>query len=264
MTARLDALAGWFAGRGRVLVALSGGVDSALVAYAAHRSLGSLATAVTADYRALSREELESAEAVCSEIGISRRVLSYDELENEGFARNGPDRCLHCRGELGGRLAAMARRLGGVVVDGTNLDDLGDYRPGISAMRASGVLSPLVETGMTKADVREAARSAGLSVHDRPSNSCLASRIPWGTRVTAERLARIEAGEMIVRRHAGARQVRVRDMGGTARIEVDAGSIPSLRAAMGPISEGLRAVGFGRSEVDGRGYRQGGTNVVAD
>ncbi|RNJ78353.1 MAG: ATP-dependent sacrificial sulfur transferase LarE [Nitrosopumilus sp. H8] len=261
---KLDCLIGWFEGRGRVLVALSGGVDSALVAYAAYQKLGGLATAVTADYKTLSREELESAGRVCSEIGIPSMTIRYDELQNEDFARNDSDRCFYCRTELGGRLAGLAKRHGALIVDGTNLDDLGDYRPGIAAMKGSGVLSPLAETGFTKADVRKAAGHAGLSIHDRPSNSCLASRIPWGQRVTAERLARIELGEDIVRRHAGVRQVRVRDMDGSARIEVEPEAIPALDAALHQISERLLTIGFDKVEIDRQGYRQGKINVIAD
>ena len=216
-------LARWFEGRGGVLVALSGGVDSALVARAAFSRLGSSAVAVTADYRTLSREELDTARSVCMEIGIRQIMLEYDELENPDFARNDRSRCYHCRTELGGRLARLAERMGGswCVVDGTHLDDLGDYRPGIEAMRQNRVRSPLVEVGFTKTDVRAAAREVGLSIHDKPSNACLASRIPWGERITAERLARVELGERIVRQMSGAKQVRVRDIGGSARIEVE-------------------------------------------
>lgn len=261
---KIDYLMEWFEDRGRVLVALSGGVDSALVAYAAYQKLGELATAVTADYKTLSREELESAGRICSEIGISRMTIRYDELQNEDFARNDPDRCFYCRMELGGRLAGLAKKHGAIIVDGTNLDDLGDYRPGIDAMRNSGVLCPLAETEFTKDDVRKAARCAGLSIHDRPSNSCLASRIPWGQRVTAEKLARIELGENIVRRHAGVRQVRVRDIGGSARIEVEPDAIPALDAALYQISERLRTIGFDKIEVDRQGYKQGKINVIAD
>ena len=204
-------------------MALSGGVDSALVAYAAFSRLGDSAVAVTADYRTLSQEELGAAKSVCSEIGIRHVMLRYDELENPDFVRNDRLRCYYCRSELGGRITKLAEEMGGHwdVVDGTNLDDLGDYRPGIEAMRKNRVQSPLVETGFTKDDVRAVARDVGLSVHDRPSNSCLASRIPWGERITAERLARVELGERIVRQMSGARQVRVRDVGGSARIEVE-------------------------------------------
>lgn len=213
----------WFKDKDNILIALSGGVDSALVAYAAFLQLGSHAIAVTADYRTLSKEELDAAKSICTEIGIRQIMLEYDELENPNFVINDNTRCYHCRMELGRRLASLAKQMDGlwVVTDGTNLDDLGDYRPGIEAMRENSVRSPLIETGFSKSDVRAVVRDAGLSIHDRPSNSCLASRIPWGVRITAGKLARIELGERIVRQMSGARQVRVRDIAGSARIEVE-------------------------------------------
>lgn len=264
--ASLDSLIDWFEPQTRVIVALSGGVDSALVAYAAYKRLGDLALAVTADYKTLSAEELDSAKRVCREIGIRQTFLDYDELENDDFARNGSDRCFHCRMELGGRLAELARRHGAsAIVDGTNTDDLGDYRPGIEALRQNGIKSPLVESGFDKSDVRRCAKSVGLSVHDRPSNSCLASRIPWGQRVTAQRLARIEMGEIMVRQLTGARQVRVRDMDGLARIEVDRESIPSVgKSVLDQITSKLLMIGFKGAELDPRGYRQGSISVIAD
>lgn len=272
-----------------VLIALSGGVDSALVAHAAFSSLGDSAIAVTADYRTLSQDELASAESVCREIGIKQIMLRYDELENRDFVRNDESRCYHCRMELGGRLTRLADGMAGSwrVVDGTNLDDLGDYRPGIEAMRSHMVRSPLVETGFNKGDVRAAARHVGLSIHDRPSNSCLASRIPWGERITAERLARIEAGERIVRQMSGARQVRVRDVGGTARIEVEPESLyvfddrlrgshadgaargkrdrgdGGRRGLLGAVAERLELLGFDDVALDPEGYRPGKINKVA-
>ena len=223
----LRVLEKWFESVDRVIVALSGGVDSALVAYAAYEKLGNSAVAVTADYRTLSQEELTSAKSVCTEIGLRHILLKYDELENPKFVQNDNTRCYHCKTELGSRLTNLAKEMGGswTLVDGTNLDDLGDYRPGIEAMRTYDVRSPLVEVGFTKDDVRRVAHTVGLSVHDRPSNSCLASRIPWGERITAQRLARVELGERIVKQITGARQVRVRDVRGFARIEVGAESL---------------------------------------
>lgn len=261
----LPTLAAWFGGRGPAVVAVSGGVDSALVALAARRSLGPAgAVAVTADYSTMPGDDLESARRVCAEIGIRQVVVRYDELADERFARNDSSRCFYCRTELASRLAALASSRGArTIADGTNLDDLGEYRPGIGAMRDGGVSSPLVEAGFTKADVRREAAAAGLSVHDRPANSCLASRIPWGTRVTAERLARIEVAESMVRAAAGVSgRVRVRDMGGDARIEVEGGQagIVSDAAVLGPLSERLRAIGFDSVSVDPDGYRPGKAN----
>lgn len=258
---RVAELVSWFAGRTRPLVALSGGVDSALVAYAAHRA-SPRAVAVTADYQALPRDDLEAARQACAEIGIAHEVIRYDELLNESYSANAPDRCFHCRTELGGRLREAAERLGAdVVVDGTHLGDMGDYRPGLEAMRAAGVRSPLAEVGMAKADVREAARAAGLSASERPANSCLASRIPWGRRVTAERLARIEVAERMVRQATRIGTVRVRDTGeSSARIEVPRESLGALRGAMAELSPGLRAIGYSDVAVDARGYSPGGAN----
>jgi len=185
---KLDKLVNWFEYKNKVMIALSGGVDSALVAYAAFQKLGNSAIAVTADYKTLSEEELNSAKQICKEIGIKQLFLDYDELENEEFTKNDSNRCFHCRMELGDHLIALAKEHNvRVIVDGTNLDDLGEYRPGIDALKQNGIRSPLVETKFLKSEIRESAKSVGLSVYDKPSNSCLASRIPWGQRVTAEK-----------------------------------------------------------------------------
>ncbi len=180
---KIDELVNWFESENKVMIALSGGVDSALVAYAAFQKLGNSAIAVTADYKTLSKEELDSAKQICKEIGIRQLFLDYNELENEEFIKNDSNRCFHCRIELGDHLIALAKKHDiQVIVDGTNLDDLGDYRPGIEALKQNGIRSPLVETNFSKSEVRESAKLVGLSVYDRPSNSCLASRIPWGTK----------------------------------------------------------------------------------
>lgn len=258
-------LVSWFGCRGPAVVAVSGGVDSALVALAAHRALGDAATAVTADYSTMPRDDLEAARRTCAEIGMRQDVVEYDELADERFARNDSNRCFYCRTELASRLASLAAARGAATIaDGTHLDDLGDYRPGIRAMRDGGVSSPLVEAGFAKADVRREAAAAGLSAHDRPANSCLASRIPWGRRVTAERLARIEVAEAIVRAAAGvAGAVRVRDLGGSASIEVEQPSVRlvSSPGVLGPLSERLRAIGFDSVRVDPAGYAPGRANA---
>ena len=169
------------------MVALSGGVDSALVAYAAATTPGVSSLAVTANYRTLSAAEMASAREVAAQIGIRHHILEYDELANEDFVRNDQNRCYHCRTELGDRLRGLATAMGyPVIVDGANADDTAEYRPGMRAIRERGIRSPLLELGMSKADIRRLARDAGLAVHDRPSDSCLASRIPWGRRVTAQ------------------------------------------------------------------------------
>lgn len=263
----IDKLVDWFEGKGKVMVALSGGVDSALVAYAAFKKLGDASIAVTADYKTLSQEELVTARRVCSEIGIAQLILNYNELENEEFTKNDSNRCFHCRTTLGVRLVNLAKQHNvSTIVDGTNIDDLGDYRPGIEALRQNGIQSPLVETDFSKSDVRETAKTVGLSVYDKPSNSCLASRIPWGTQITAEKLTRIELGETIVKQLTNIRHVRVRDIDGSAKIEVDKNMLSLFNDTdiLQQITEKLKLIGFNEVGVDKEGYRPGKINVIAD
>ena len=266
MMTSLNDLVNWFDDKGRVMIALSGGVDSALVAYAAFQKLGNSAIAVTADYKTLSEEELRTAKQVCSEIGIRQLILDYDELENEEFVKNDSNRCFHCRFELGDHLIKLARECDvQVIVDGTNIDDLGEYRPGIEALRQYGIRSPLLDTNFSKSKIREIAKLVGLSVFDRPSNSCLASRIPWGQRVTAEKLTRIELGETIVKQLSKVRNVRVRDINGSAKIEVDKKMISVFDdSLLKQVTEKLKMIGFTAVHVDQEGYKPGKINVVVD
>ena len=214
-------LLNWFSDKKSVLISLSGGVDSALVAHAAFEKIGNYAVAVTADYKTLAQEELDSAKKIAKEIGIRHILISYDELQNENFVQNDKNRCFYCRDELSEKLTTTANQLGiEIIVDGTHVDDLGDYRPGIDALHKNGIKSPLVETNFTKQEIRKQTKILGLTVYDRPSNSCLASRIPWGQRVTAEKLARVEMGELMIKQSVDVKQVRVRDLDGVAKIEV--------------------------------------------
>ena len=167
MHKKLNELLDWFNDKNTVLVSLSGGVDSALVAYAAHKKLGENAIAVTADYKTLSKEELDSANKIAKEIRIQHIVVSYNELENEDFVQNNENRCFYCRDELSKKLLETAKRFNiNKIVDGTHIDDLGDYRPGITALRENGISSPLVEKKFTKSDVRNTAKSIGLTFYD--------------------------------------------------------------------------------------------------
>jgi uncharacterized protein len=263
---KLDELVNWFEDKNKVMIALSGGVDSALVAYAAFQKLGNSAIAVTADYKTLSKEELHTAKQICSEIGIQQLLLDYDELENEEFTKNDSNRCFHCRLELGDHLIELAKKHDvQIIVDGTNLDDLGDYRPGIEALKQNGIRSPLVETNFSKSQIRDTAKFVGLSVFDKPSNSCLASRIPWGQRVTAEKLTRIEFGEIIVKQLTKINQVRVRDLDGSAKIEVDKEMISIFNdGILKQITDKLKMIGFTAVEIDQEGYKPGKINVIAD
>ena len=256
-------LLNWFSNKNSVLISLSGGVDSALVAYAAFEKIGKNAIAVTADYKTLAQDELDSARKITQEIGIKHMVISYDELENENFVKNDKNRCFYCRDELSEKLLVVSKQLGTeVIVDGTHADDLGDYRPGIEALHKNGIRSPLLETNFTKQDIRDQTKIIGLSIYNRPSNSCLASRIPWGQRVTAERLARVEMGELIIKQSIDTKQVRVRDLDGIAKIEVDIDKIPLLRdnQKIEEISEKLEMLGFSSVEVDYDGYMPGKAN----
>ena len=263
---KLDELKNWFSDKNKVFVALSGGVDSALVAYTAFQQLGDSAIAVTADYKTLSKEELQTAKQVCSEIGIEQLFLDYDELENPEFTKNDSTRCFHCRLELGNHLLELAKKYDvSIIVDGTNIDDLGDFRPGIEALKQNGIRSPLVETNFSKSQIRDTVKSVGLSVFDKPSNSCLASRIPWGQRVTAERLARIEYGEILVKQLTKTKQVRVRDFNGIAKIEVEKEMIPVFNDdILKQLDIKLQMIGFSSVQIDPEGYKPGKINVIAD
>jgi uncharacterized protein len=251
----------WFSKNGSaVVVALSGGVDSAVVALAAKKALDKNALAITADYKTLAEEELTTARQVAKEVGIEHRVIEYDELENSDFVKNDAMRCYHCRTELGQHLAEEAKKAGiALIVDGTNADDLIDYRPGIRALRENGVRSPMVELGMTKAEIREIAKEFGLSIYDKPSNACLASRIPTGNKVTYEKLQRIETAEIIVKSIFGVRQLRVRDHGELARIEVGKDELQKMFDVdkLSLLDRKLKQVGFKFVSVDAAGYKTG-------
>ncbi|MEM4285626.1 MAG: ATP-dependent sacrificial sulfur transferase LarE [Candidatus Nitrosocaldus sp.] len=251
-----------------VIVAFSGGVDSAVVAYAAYHALNDGVLAVTADYRTLARDELEDAKRVAKEIGVRHEVIEYDELSNQAFVANDGLRCYYCRDELAKHLIAVAKRYGAVlIVDGTNADDLKDYRPGIRAMREHGIRSPLAELGIGKDEVRAIAREVGLSVHDKPSNSCLASRIATGMYVTSERLRMVEEAERVVRELFSVRQVRVRlHEGNIARIEVGRDERIKLfdPNRLDILDERLKVLGFIYVTIDVKGYRSGSLNIIQD
>jgi uncharacterized protein len=258
-------LLNWFDDKNSVLVSLSGGVDSALVAYAAFQKLGKKSVAVTADYKTLSQEELETSKKITYEIGIQHIILNYNELENENFVKNDSNRCFYCRDELSENLIKAAKHHNlDVIVDGTHVDDLGDYRPGIDAMHKNGIKSPLLDVNLSKDEIRKICKNIGLTIYNRPSNSCLASRIPWGQRVTAERLTRIEMGETIIKQLTGFQQVRVRDLNGSAKIEVEPNNISVLckQNYLDQIVDKLKMIGFSSVTVDPDGYKSGKLNLI--
>jgi uncharacterized protein len=252
-------LISWFQNKNqKAIVALSGGVDSAVVALAAKKALDKKAVAVTADYNTLSGDELKSARKIAKEIDIDHRIVRYNELDNEEFVKNDSLRCYHCRTELASYLLLEAKKMDvSLIVDGTNIDDLKDYRPGIKAMRENGVKSPLVELGIGKQNIRSIAKSNNLSVFDKPSNSCLASRIPHGIPVTFEKLKRIETAEILVKSVFNVRQVRVRDHQDTARIEVGRQEFKEMfdTDKLLAIDSKLKNLGFKYVALDLSGYK---------
>lgn len=247
-----------------VLVCYSGGVDSAFVLAVAHEVLGPAAIGMTAVSPSLAPSEREDAVRVAARIGAEHRLVESHELDNPSYEANGPDRCFHCKSELY-RIAAAKRLEWGLasVLNGTNVDDLGDYRPGLEAAREAGVVSVLVELGFTKADVRAGSAAIGLPIWDKPAAACLSSRIPYGTSVTEERLARIAGFEAAIRA-LGFRQVRVRYHDDLARIELDLAEIG--RAAEPASREALLGAGkehgFKYVTLDLGGYRMGSHNEV--
>lgn len=252
-------LISWFQNKNqKAIVALSGGVDSAVVALAAKKALDKKAVAVTADYNTLSGDELKSARKIAKELDIDHRIVRYNELDNEEFVKNDSLRCYHCRTELASYLLLEAKKMHvSLIVDGTNIDDLKDYRPGIKAMRENGVKSPLVELGIGKQNIRSIAKSNNLSVFDKPSNSCLASRIPHGIPVTFEKLKRIETAEILVKSVFNVRQVRVRDHQDIARIEVGREEFKEMfdTGKLLAIDSKLKNLGFKYVALDLSGYK---------
>lgn len=249
---------------GSLLVAYSGGTDSAYLAYAAHRALGDRMLAVIADSASLPRKELADAMAFAERHGIPVRVLQTHELEKPEYARNDAQRCFHCKSELFTQMEEARVRLGFEhLAYGMNLDDRGEFRPGQRAAELHGALAPLVDAGLSKREIRELAREAGLSLADKPASACLSSRIEYGREVTAENLAQVERAEEAL--HAlGFAQVRVRHHGNLARIEIareDLGRALSL-SMLDRLTEGVRGAGFLYVTLDTQGYRSGSMNDV--
>ena len=245
---------------GSVLVACSGGVDSVLLAAVAARALGQNAIAATAVSPSLASGELDDARAAAAAAGIRHIEVATDEVENPSYAANAPDRCFHCKDTAYSTFTRLAAQLGiATVVDGTNADDHGDYRPGRRAARAHGVRSPLAEAGMTKREIRDWARELDLNVWDKPAAACLASRIPYGSRVTPEKLTRIDRAESALK-SLGFRQCRVRDHGDVARIEIETALLPKMLEKRVQITTTLKQAGFPYVALDLDGFRSGSMN----
>lgn len=246
-------------GLGRVLVAYSGGVDSAVLLSEAHRVIGDRVCGVIARSPSLPEAELDQALSLAYERGIPTRVIRTDEMERAAYRANRPDRCFHCKTELFEKLRALAREEAwDAIAYGAVTDDLGDVRPGMTAADRHRIRAPLLEAELSKVEVRILARRLGLRVWDKPQSACLASRIPHGSEVTPEKLRQVELGEAELRQRLGLRIVRLRHEGTRARIEVDPADLPRLlvpeqkEAVLAIVQE----LGFAELTIDPRGYRR--------
>jgi uncharacterized protein len=248
----------------RVIVAYSGGTDSAYLAWAAHRILGENAVAITADSASIPTSHKRDAESFARECGFRHEYIETREFENPDYVKNDKNRCFHCKDELFAQLETYATAHGqGHIIYGVNMDDLGDYRPGQRAAKLHEVKAPLVEAGLTKAEIRELSRRAGLLTWNRPAAACLSSRVPYGTPVTIETIKTVEAGEEAIRA-LGFRQFRVRFHGELVRIEIAKDELPqalTLEAAQ-EFTKIFKAVGFLYVTLDLEGYRQGSLNAM--
>jgi pyridinium-3,5-biscarboxylic acid mononucleotide sulfurtransferase len=265
LLARRDRLVEILRAMGRVAVAFSGGIDSTVVAQAAQLALGARAVAVTADSPSVPRSEVEEAVELARRIGIRHRVVQTEEFSDPDYVRNDGTRCYYCKSELYARIESILPELQAeVICSGANLDDLGDYRPGLTAAAEHAVRHPLQEAGMSKADVRMLARSWGLPTWDKPASPCLSSRLAPGVEVTRERTARVEAAEAYLK-GLGLRELRVRlHEGELARVEVPAAELSRL--AEPAVREGLvrrlKELGFRFVTLDLEGFRSGSLNTL--
>lgn len=260
---KLERLRAVFRRPGRWVVCLSGGVDSALVLAVAAQERGRDVVALTAVSPTLPEPERLTCVRLAQEAAVRHELAESEEMDREAFVSNGSDRCYHCKTELYSVARDRARELGtDWIADGVNVDDLGDHRPGLVAAREHDVIHPLIEAGMSKADVRGAARGLGLGVWDKPAFACLSSRFPYGTRITEEKLTQVGAVELFLKAR-GIRQVRVRSDGRTARIEVLPSDIARLAAEplRGDIVKVATDAGFLWVSLDLQGYRTGSMNA---
>jgi pyridinium-3,5-biscarboxylic acid mononucleotide sulfurtransferase len=261
---RQEKLVARLAQLGSVVVAFSGGADSAFLAWIAYQTLGERSLAITALSPSFSAYDRSQAEAFANQENLRHEFVETHEFENPLYVVNQADRCYHCKTELFGVLERLRVARGfGAVTYGVNADDLKDFRPGHRAASEFGVVAPLLDVGLNKTEIRELSRLAGLATWDRPAAACLSSRVPYGTSVTVENLLRIERAENALREY-GFRQVRVRSHGELARIEIAPDELPrALQPEIaGVLAERVRETGFSQVTLDPEGYRQGSLNAA--
>ena len=249
---------------GTVIVAYSGGVDSAFLAATAHDVLGDKALAVTADSPSLAPSELREAIELAQRLGLNHRIIETHEVEREDYAANDPNRCFFCKDELYVHLSGFSKEEGyDFITNGTNVDDLGDFRPGLNAAKQYGVRSPLVDADLTKAEIRELSKGMGLPTWDKPAQACLSSRIPYGNMVTVEALTQIAKAEEYLH-GLGIKQLRVRHHDTVARIEVEPQDFLTLsdEETREQVVKKFKEIGYSYVTLDLQGFRSGSLNEV--